>query len=124
MQTTFQPKGCDLTPQEHIHRAEQLCLRLRNAATQIGSRDRPRTVRGADPNELKKLLTFLLKYRDPQLLKRLIDSLPGSNFAKRSGSTGIYYKHIQTALRTNFFDLKADDAIQVLGWMCRMLKKD
>jgi hypothetical protein len=110
-----------MKPQEHIQRAEQLCQRLRNASTQIGSRDRPRTIRGADPNELKKILTFLMERRDMGALKKLIDRLPTSNFAQRSGSTVAYYKNIQLALGPDFFKLPAEDAVYILGWMCRLL---
>jgi hypothetical protein len=115
-----------MTPQEHIVRADQLCQRLRSASAQVGSRDRPRTVRGADPNELKKLYTFLLKHRNSPdamiKLRKLVSKLPDSNFAKRSGSTAGYYKNIKSALEASgFYQLTVEDAVYVLGWTCRLL---
>lgn len=110
-----------MEPQEHIKLAHALCQRLRSASTLIGPRDRQRTVRGADPNELKKLHTFLIKHHDPAKLRKLIEKLPNSNFARRSGSTEGYYKNIQSALGAEFYRLKAEDAVFVLGWACRLL---
>jgi hypothetical protein len=110
-----------MKPEDHIRQAEQLCRRLRNASTEIGSRDRSRVVQGADPNELKKILTFLMKNRDMNALKTLINKLPGSNFAQRSGSTFGYYRNIQSALGSDFYKLSVDDAINILGWACRLL---
>lgn len=110
-----------MQPQEHIRHAQQLCQRLRSATTEVGSRDRQRQVRGADPNELKKIYTYLLKHRDLNKLKKLVERLPNSNFAKRSGSTEGYYRNIQTALGAEFYRLSVDDAIYVLGWVCRLL---
>jgi hypothetical protein len=107
---------------DQIKQAEQLCQRLRNASAQVGSRDRPRTVRGADPNELKKLYTFLIKHRDMSKLRKLVGKLPDSNFAKRSGSTAGYYKNIKSALESSgFYQLAVEDAIYILGWTCRLL---
>ncbi len=110
-----------MEPQEHIKRAQELCQRLRNATVQVGPRDRQRSVRGADPNELKKIYAFLLKHREPQKLRKLLEKLPSSNFAKRSGLTEGYYKNIHTALGSEFYRLDKDDAIYILGWMCRLL---
>ncbi|MCS6806794.1 MAG: hypothetical protein RMM98_18100 [Acidobacteriota bacterium] len=115
-----------MNPQDHISRANLLCQKLRNTSAQVGSRDRPRTVRGADPNELKKLYTFLLKHRDSpdamSKLRKLVSKLPDSNFAKRSGSTAGYYKNIKSALDgVGFYQLAVDDAIYILGWACRLL---
>ena len=110
-----------MEPQEQIKRAQELCNRLRNAATQVGPRGRQRSVRGADPNELKKIYTFLLKHRDLNKLRRLLEKLPASNFAKRSGSTEGYYRNIQVALGPEFYKLNIDDAVFILGWACRLL---
>ncbi|MCG3144833.1 MAG: hypothetical protein HONDAALG_02306 [Gammaproteobacteria bacterium] len=110
-----------MQPQEHIRHATQLCQRLRSAATEVGSRDRQRQVRGADPNELKKIYAYLLKHRDLNKLKKLVERLPNSNFARRSGSTEGYYRNIQTALGAEFYRFGVDDAIYVLGWACRLL---
>lgn len=110
-----------MEPQDHIKLALTLCQRLRSASTPIGARDRQRMVRSADPNELKKLHAFLLKHRDPLKLKKLIEKLPNSNFAKRSGSTEGYYRNIQSALGAEFYRLKTEDAVCVLGWTCQLL---
>ncbi len=115
-----------MKPEEHIKRAEQLCQRLRNASAQVGPRDRPRTVRGVDSNELKKLHAFLLKHRDADGMKKLetlVNKLPGSNFAQRSGSTAGYYKNIQSAMGADFYRLSVEDAVQILGWACRLTAK-
>lgn len=110
-----------LEPQEHISRALALCERLRSASAQIGPRDRAREVRGADPNELKKILSFLLKHRDMNKLRKLVESLPTSNFAKRSGSTEGYYRNIQSSFAPEFYRLSVDDGVLILGWACRLL---
>lgn len=115
-----------MKPQEHIMRAHQLCQRLRSASAQVGSRDRPRIVKGADSSELKKLYTFLLKHQDSpdamNKLRKLVSKLPDSNFAKRSRSTRGYYKNIKSALEASgFYQLAIEDAIYVLGWACRLL---
>ena len=110
-----------MEPSEHIKHAQALCQRLRNASIQVGSRDRQRLVKGADPNEVKKIYTFLLKHRDLGKLKKLVEKLPNSTFARRSGSTEGYYKNIQSALGTEFYRLDVKDAIFVLGWACRLL---
>ena len=110
-----------MEPQEQIKRAQELCRRIREASVQVGPRERPIQVRGADANELKKIYTFLLKHRDLNKLRRLVEKLPSSNFAKRSGSTEGYYKNIQSALGSEFYRLSIDDAVFVLGWACRLL---
>ncbi len=110
-----------MEPQEHIKRAQELCQRLRSATVQVGPRDRQRTVRGADPNELKKIYAFLLKHRDPNKLRKLLEKLPSSNFARRSAVTEGYYKNIHTALGPEFYRLDNIDAALILGWMCRLL---
>ena len=110
-----------MEPQEHISRALRLCERLRSASAQVGPRDRPRQVRGADPNELKKIHSFLLKHRDMNKLKKLVEKLPTSNFARRSGSTEGYYRNIQSGLVLEVYGLDVNDAVMVLGWACRLL---
>lgn len=119
------PKAVDedatMRPEEHIRLAKAISGRLRGASAQIGPRDRAKIIRGVDPNELKKLYTFLLKHRDLAKLRKLIDKLPRSAFARRSGSTEGYYKNIQTGLGPEFYGLKHEDAIAVLGWVCRLL---
>jgi hypothetical protein len=110
-----------MEPQEQIKLAQELCRRIRSASAQVGSRERPIQVKGADPNELKKMYTFLLKHRDLNKLRRLIERLPSSNFARRSGSTEGYYKNIHSALGAEFYRLNIEDAVFVLGWACRLL---
>lgn len=110
-----------MRPEEHIRRAEQLCLRLRSASTPIGQRDRQRMIEGVDPNELKKVLTFLMKRRNMGAVKKLVEKLPTSNFAQRSSSTAAYYKNIHSALGHDFYELAPEDAIYILGWACRLI---
>jgi hypothetical protein len=110
-----------MKPEEHIKRAEYLCQRLRSASSQTGPRSRPNIVRGVDPNELKKILSFFIKHRDKESLRKLINKLPDSSFAQRSGSTAGYYKNIQSALGPDFYSLPVEDAILILGWACRLL---
>lgn len=110
-----------MTAVEHIKQAEALCQRIRNASCTVGPRGRERTVRGADANELKKIHSFLLKHRDMAKLRKLMEKLPSSNFAQRSGATLAYYKNMQSALGVDFFRLPVEDAIYVLGWTCRLL---
>ncbi len=112
-----------MEPQEHIKRAQELCQRLRNATVQIGPRDRQRAVRGADPSELKKIYAFLLKHQDLNMLRKLLDKLPASNFAKRSAVTEGYYRNIHAALGIEFYRLDRDDAVYILGWVCRLLSQ-
>ena len=113
-----------MEPQEHIRRAEKLCQQFRNATAQIGPQNRSRTVRGVDPNELKKIYAYLLKHRDLNALRRLINKLPGSPFAHRTGSTRGYLKNIQTTLGPDFYNLPVTDAIAILGWICRILSAE
>jgi hypothetical protein len=80
-----------------------------------------RNVRGVDPNELKKLYTFLIKHRNMEQFRNLVQRLPETNFAKRSGSTPGYHKNIRSGLGSDFYELPIGDAIQVLGWTCRLL---
>jgi hypothetical protein len=111
-----------MRPEEHIEQAKRLCQRLERASATVGPPERRRTVSSADPNELKKLLTFLIRRRNLEELKTLVSKLPDSNFAKRSGSTPAYHRNIRSALASDFYSLSVDDAIQVLGWACRLLK--
>ncbi|MFL6214382.1 MAG: hypothetical protein ACJ74J_10885 [Blastocatellia bacterium] len=110
-----------MKPEEQIRRAQELSKRIRGASAQVGSREHPIYVKGADPNELKKIYTFLIKHRDLNKLRMLVEKLPSSNFAKRSGSTEGYYRNIQSALAPEFYRLSSDDAIFVMGWTCRLL---
>jgi hypothetical protein len=110
-----------MRPDEHIRLAKTISSRMRGASAQVGSRGRVTVVRGVDPNELKKLFTFLLKHRDLGKLRKLIDKLPRSVFARRSGSTEGYYRNIQSGLGTEFYGMKYEDAVAVLGWVCRLL---
>jgi hypothetical protein len=117
-----------MKPEQHISRATELCSRIRSASTTVGRGKNERLVKGADPNELKKLLSFMLANREflrgPRKLepvRELVDKLLASNFSKRSGSTPAYYKNIQTALSAGFYSMEVDDALQVLGWACRLL---
>lgn len=110
-----------MTTYEQIKKAEQLCKQLQGASTQISTRGGTRRISGADPNELKKLLAFLLKHRDRDKLKNLLKGLKSSPFTGRSASTRAYYQNIQTVLDSGFYQLAVDDGIQVLGWMCRIL---
>jgi hypothetical protein len=110
-----------MTAEEHIVRAEQLCERLRNASTEIGPPGRQKTIRGADPNEVKKMLSFLMRRRDMAVFKKLVDKLPNSNFAQRSGSTIAYYKNIQWALGGDFYRLDPEDGIRILAWVTRLI---
>lgn len=110
-----------MEPQEQIKYARKLCQRLRDATVQVGPRDRQRSVRGTDPNELKKIFAFLLKHRDLNKLRKLLEKLPSSNFARRSAVTEGYYKNIQATLGHEFYRLDKTDAVFILGWMCRLL---
>jgi hypothetical protein len=114
-------EDASMRPEEHIRLAKSLSSRLRGGSVEIGPPGRSTVVRGVDPNELKKLYTFLLKHRDLTKLRKLIEKLPRSPFAKRSGSTEGYYKNIQSCLGSEFYGLQQDDAIAVLGWVCRLL---
>jgi len=118
-----------MKPEEHIELAQVLCSNIRSASTKIGPQNRQSLVKGADPNELKKILSFMLAKRELlkesgnlELVRNLVEKLRTSNFSKRSGSTPAYYKNIQdAAIRTGFYSLGLDDALQVLGWACRLL---
>jgi len=122
-----------MKPQEQIEMANELCQQLRRAATAAGFKDLGRERRGLQ-SELKKIFTFLLKQQREQRKKagqaapramnnvrRLVESLPESNFSRRSGSTPAYYRIIKNGLAGGFYELQEDDALQVLGWVCRLL---
>ena len=117
-----------MKPEEHIKRAEELCGRIRSASTMVGPTNNQRLVKGADPNELKKLFSFMMANRDVlkeernlDSLRKLVDGLRTSNFSKRSGSTPAYYKNVQSALGSDFYSMALEDALQVLAWACRLL---
>ena len=112
-----------MTVVENIKQAEALCQRIRNASCTVGPQGRERTVRGVDPNELKKAYSFLLKHRDTTLLRKLVEKLPSSNFAQRSNLTQGYYKNMYSALTASgFFSIKdVENAIYILGYSCRLI---
>ncbi|PYP83339.1 MAG: hypothetical protein DMF61_23390 [Blastocatellia bacterium AA13] len=112
-----------LTPQEHIALAKQLCHRLEKSSSLAGPVGESTKVQGVDPNELKKLYTFLIRHRNLNQLMKLIDKLPESNFARRSGKTPGYHKNIKSSIDAAFYRLPVDDAIQILGWTCRLLRR-
>jgi hypothetical protein len=118
-----------MKPEEHIKRAEELCGRIRSASAMVGSANNQRLVKGADPNELKKILSFMMANREDlgkqkslESVRKLVEGLQASDFSKRSGSTPAYYKNIQSAFSTGFYSMTdVDDAVQILGWACRLL---
>lgn len=119
-----------MKPNEQIELAKQLVKCIESARFPYRRRDRQsnrdvsEVVVGTDRDELKKIFSFLMAHRDLDQLKRLVQVLPESDLAGRSNKTKGYFTNIRTALEhpeIDFFNLTLNDALQVLGWACRLL---
>jgi hypothetical protein len=119
-----------MEPNEQINLAKQLVQCISRATFEYNRYDPESgqnvtdTVPGTDRDELKKVFSFLVVRRDLAQFKRLVQALPASDFAGRSNKTKGYFTNIRKALEhpeINFFNLTLDDALQVLGWTCRLL---
>ena len=117
-------------PNEQINLAKQLVQRIGEATFKYNRYDHElgqnvaETVVGTDRDELKKIFSFLVARRDLAQFKQLVQALTSSDFAGRSNKTKGYFANIRAALEhpeINFFNLTLDNALQVLGWACRLL---
>lgn len=107
-----------------LDRAQKLVSALRSEEIQKRRGRKTFTIKGIDSNELKKIYSHLCKYNDLQILKELLEKLPDSKLAKRTGSTSGYFKNINSAFRREgIYNLDVEEAKQVIGWACRLYTK-
>jgi hypothetical protein len=109
-----------MTAEERLALAETVAQELNSISVRLGARDRPFTVQGADPNEVKKTYSFLCATRDVARTLTLVKALQTSAFAQRSRRTAGYYRIIQQVLEGRLSKLPVPEAIDVLGWACRL----
>lgn len=96
-----------MTTEQHLQKAQQLAKALAEV----------------DDNEVKKVWSFLGRQRDMLALYQLIEGLPASPFKNRSKSTPRYYASMQKVIPQHLPQtMEVGDAIQILGWACRLLK--
>jgi len=109
-----------MTTQDRLDYAHDLAEQINQQSTRMPNNQ---WLRGTDPNEFKKLYTVFCRTQDLKNLKMLLDRLIRSQFC-RSKRTNIYYEHIRNVLEQNrVYQLEVADAIEVLGWVGRLLKK-
>lgn len=96
-----------MTPEQHLQKAQQLAQALSDV----------------DDNEVKKVYSFLCRQRQMSALHELVKALPQSPFKDRSKSTPTYYRRMQEVIPRQLPEsMNIDDAVQILGWACRLLK--
>lgn len=96
-----------MTPEQHLQKAQQLAQALSDV----------------DDNEVKKVYSFLCRQRQIAVLHQLVKALPTSPFKDRSGRTQWYYSRMAQAIPRHLPEtIDVNDAIQILGWTCRLLK--
>lgn len=108
-----------MTTEERLELAERVAYALNTATAQ--GRDRQMTVKGADPNEVKKTFAFLRAARSVSHTLQLVKALQQSAFAQRSRRVEGYYRIIEQVLKQHgFASMPIEDALAVLGWACRL----
>ncbi len=96
-----------MTTEQHLQKAQQLA----------------RALADVDDNEVKKVYGFLRHQRQVSTLHELVRALPTSPFKNRSRRTLGYYSQIQKVIPQHLpITMEINDAIQILGWACRLLK--
>ncbi|MDW8365291.1 MAG: hypothetical protein RMK49_05565 [Abditibacteriales bacterium] len=96
-----------MTPEQHLQKAQQLAQALSDV----------------DDNEVKKVYSFLCRQRQMSALHQLVEALPESPFKDRSKSTPHYYRRMKEVIPRHLPEsMNLDDAVQILGWACRLLK--
>lgn len=110
-----------MTTEERLDYAEDLARQINIQSSTLPKGD---LVRGTDPNEFKKLYAVFCRSRNLVDLKKLIDKLIQSQFC-RTKKTQFYYQHIRNVFEQNqVYQMEVEDAIVVLGWIGRFLKKN
>lgn len=96
-----------MTSEEHIQKAQELAKELVDV----------------DDNQVKKIYNFLCRERKISALHQLVNMLPQSPFKDRPGRTAQYFRKIQQVIPRHFPEsMNVDDAVQIFGWACRLLK--
>lgn len=96
-----------MTTEQHLQKARQLSQALADV----------------DDNEVKRVYSFLCRQHQMSELHQLIRALPTSPFKDRSKSTPHYYRRMQEVIPRHLPEtMGTNDAIQILGWACRLLK--
>lgn len=109
-----------MTIEQRLALADIVARELNTITVCVGARDRPLSIQGADPNEVKKICSFLCATRDVAKTLGLVRALQTSAFAQRSRRTEGYYRIIQQVIERHLSRLSVDEAIDVLGWACRL----
>jgi hypothetical protein len=109
-----------MTTERRLTLADTIARELNTTTVRVGARDRQFRVQGADPNEVKKTYSFLCATRDMAKTMRLVQALQTSAFAQRTRRTEGYYRIIQQVFERHLSRLSVDEAIDVLGWACRL----
>lgn len=96
-----------MTTEQHLQKAQQLA----------------RALADVDDNEVRKVYGFLAHQRQMSALHELVKALLNSPFKNRSGKTPGYYSKMQRVIPLHLpATMEVNDAIQILGWACRLLK--
>lgn len=102
-------------------RAERLAVKLLKAHSSSGTGSRMFTIKGVDPNEVKKIYTYLCHYKDLHKLKQLLRILPKSPLCRTNKTAG-YYLNINSVFNEEkIYELSIDEALAIIGWACRLL---
>jgi conjugal transfer/entry exclusion protein len=107
-------------------KAQSLANTLKNTESNVGRRHRNFYVKGIDPNELKKIYSFICQhvynYEDMGKVKELLDKLPNSRMCRTNKTRG-YYQNINSAFRKEgIYDIDdIEELKQIIGWACRLL---
>jgi hypothetical protein len=99
--------GMSMTTEQHLQKAQRLAQALADV----------------DDNEVRKVYGFLAHQHQMSALHELVKALPTSPFKNRSGKTPDYYSQMQKVIPLHLpVTMEVNDAIQILGWACRLLK--
>jgi hypothetical protein len=109
-----------MTVEQRLALAATVAQELNTTTARVGTRNKPLSVQGADPNEVKKTYAFLCTTRDMTKTLGLVKALQTSAFCERSHRTEGYYRIIQQVIERRLSRLAVDEAINILGWACRL----
>lgn len=96
-----------MTTEQHLQKGQELA----------------RALAEVDDNEVKKVWSFLCRQRHLPALHQLVKELPASPFKNRSRRTQGYYDKMKEVIPRHLPQMmEIDDAVQIFGWACRLLK--
>jgi hypothetical protein len=74
-----------------------------------------------DASELKKIVSYVERFRDPARCLELLQRLPESGFA-RTGRTRGYYRAILQSVERHLRDVEGERFVAILAWSERLLR--